>query len=339
MSKKRANRYRLLKSYLKGETKLYGLPLSAIVSSTSRCNLKCPMCPRAISEFANKDIEFELFEKIVEEGKDFFEFVIPQGGGEPLLNPDLVKMIKLCKESGIRVGFSTNATVLTEEKSKELVEAGLDYIIFAFDGATPDTYEFYRKGAKFHKVRENILTFLRIKKELKSKVFVTLQMVRLPLNADQIDDYRKLWKVDGVDEIRIKEDEIKIDGVCFEDAKDKKIKKSKKLAPCHYLWQGPIYIEENGDVYPCCHAWLAEPIGNIKEKSLAEIWNCERIVKMREAHIKGDVSEFPECVNCAAPRPKKILIVGSFLVDVFSVRKIIPVIEKLNLLYKIKLFD
>ncbi len=339
MNKKRKNRYNLLKAYLRGDTVLSGLPLSIILSSTSRCNLKCPMCPRAISEFANVDIDFELFKKIVDEGKELFEFVIPQGGGEPLLNPQLVDMVKYCKNLGIRVGFSTNATVLTEDVSRKLIEAGLDYIIFAFDGATPEVYEYYRRGAKFDKVRENILNFLKLKRELKSKVFVTLQMVRLPLNNGQIKDFYKLWKVDGVDEIRIKEDEIKIEGVGFKEEVEKVAKKKGKMAPCHYLWQGPVYIEENGDVYPCCHAWLSDPIGNIKEKSLAEIWNCDRIVKMREAHIKGDVSEFPECVNCAAPRPKKILIIGSFLVDTFNVRKIIPFVEKLNILYKIKLFD
>ncbi len=338
MNKKRSNRYRLLKAYLKGETVLKGLPVSIVISSTSRCNLKCPMCPRAISEFGNSDIDFELFKKVVLQGKDYFEFVVPYGGGEPLLNPELVKMVRFCKENGMRVGFSTNGTVLTEERSRELIEAGLDYIIFAFDGATPEVYETYRKGANFHKVRENILNFLKIKRELKSKVFVTIQMVRLPLNANQIDEFQRMWRVKGVNEVRVKEDEIGIEGVGFEKS-EKENDKDKKLPPCHYLWQGPVYIEENGDVYPCCHAWLSDPIGNVKEKSLAEIWNCEKIVKMREAHLKGDVSEFPECVNCRAPRPKKILIIGSFLIDMFNVRKVIPFVEKLNLLYKIKLFD
>ena len=87
-------------------------------------------------------------------------------------------MLAIAKEMGVPSGISTNATILTEESSRRLIQAGLDYIIFAFDGATKATYEKYRKGAEFEKVRENILGFLKVKKELKSKIFCIVQMVR-----------------------------------------------------------------------------------------------------------------------------------------------------------------
>ncbi len=334
--KKTSRRLYLLASYLLHKTVCRGLPLSAIVSSTSRCNLHCPMCPRAITEFANQDIEIGLFRKIVDEGAPFFEFVIPQGGGEPLLNPQIFDLVRYCKSKGLRTGFSTNATLLRGEKLDDLFESGLDSLILAFDGATADVYEKYRQGASFEATRRNILEFLRRKQERKSPIHVTVQMVRLPENQHQIGDFHAMWRIPGVDQVRIKEDEIGVDDVCIpSDDPPKK----QKLNPCHYLWQGPIYVEENGDVYPCCHAWQAQPLGNVRHERLLDIWNNDRIRAMRAAHVRGDVSAFPECTNCRAAKPRLPLIVGSFLVDSFRVRKLIPLFEKISRLSRNSLFE
>ncbi len=330
-----AHRLSLLRSYLRRRTVCPGLPVTAIISSTSRCNLQCPMCPRAITEFGNADIDFELFRQIIDEGCRHFEFAVLQGAGEPLLNREIVRMVRYCKEHGIRAGFSTNATLLRGDRIDELLQAGLDYIIMAFDGATPEVYERYRSGARFDETRHNILEFLRRKRELRSPIHVTVQMVRLPENTAQIPQFRKMWRLPGVDQVRIKEDEIGVENVCLPATPTA----AQAKTPCHYLWQGPIYIEETGNVFPCCHAWTGQPLGNVREEPLERIWNNARMRAMRTAHIRGDASAFPECVQCMAARPRLPLIIGSFLVDMFSVRKIIPVIERLNLLCRFGLFE
>src|SRR5262249_11850487 len=133
---------------------------------------------------------------------------IPYGIGEPMLHPQLFDMIRHCKTHGVATGISTNATTLNETRGRELIASGLDYLIFAFDGTTPEVYEKYRKGANFNKVRQNILNFLRLKKELRSNIFCIVQMVRLPENEHQIRDFFKMWNIEGIDAVRIKEDEV-----------------------------------------------------------------------------------------------------------------------------------
>ena len=67
--------------------------------------------------------------------------------GEPLLNPNLIHMIQLAKENNVLdVAINTNATTLNETKSNEILESGLDSIIFSFDGGTKQTYEKLRPG-------------------------------------------------------------------------------------------------------------------------------------------------------------------------------------------------
>src|SRR5512139_4024452 len=108
------NRLGLLKSYLLRRPQVPGGPLSLAIESTAKCNLFCPMCPRENFYFPPKDMELPLFQKIIDEGKDFLEFAVPYGVGEPLLNPRIFDMISYCKNAGVPCGISTNATIMTE---------------------------------------------------------------------------------------------------------------------------------------------------------------------------------------------------------------------------------
>ena len=56
--------------------------------------------------------------------KDFLEFAVPYGSGEPLLNPEIYDMIAYCRSAGVPTGISTNATVLTEAASRRLIAGG-----------------------------------------------------------------------------------------------------------------------------------------------------------------------------------------------------------------------
>ena len=52
----------------------------------------------------------------------------------------------------------------------------------------------------------------------------------------------------------------------------------------------------------------------------------------------GDLTDYPDCMDCHAPNPRLPVILGSFLVDMFKVRKWIPKLEKMAVFYKIPLF-
>ena len=325
---------KLLAGYMAGRSDVSAYPMTLIIENTGKCNLKCPMCPREFEEYPPEDFDFHLFKHLIDEVKDRSELVFPWGLGEPLLNPDIFDMVRYCSDAGLYTVVSTNATLLNEERGRRLIQAGLDNLIIAFDGTTPEVYEKYRKNARFDKVRANIETFLDLKRSLESDVFVVLQMVRLPDNSHQIDDFHEMWSIDGVDEIRIKEDEVAIPGVSL----DEKIAASERRNPCYQLWQGPVHINYQGDFRPCCHMYNTEPMGNVNEASVYDLWNSEEMGRLRQAHLEGDLSAYPDCQGCHAPNPRLATIAGSFLVDTFKVRQWIPRAEKMAIFYRLPLF-
>lgn len=328
------NRWRLLTGYLSGRTDIPAFPMTLIVENTGKCNLKCPMCPRELGEYENIDFDFGLFKRLIDEVKDRTELVFPWGGGEPMLNADLYDMIRYCSNAGIYTVVSTNATVLDEKRSRLLIESGLNNLIIAFDGTTKEVYEKYRKNANFERVQANIHRFLRVKKEMGSDVFVVMQMVRLPDNAHQVRDFHRMWTIEGVDEVRIKEDEIVIEDVALEE----RIRHDRRRNPCYQLWQGPPTVKYDGKFFPCCHMWRSEPFGNVQDQSIAELWNSPQMQKLRSAHLRGDLSEYPDCADCHAPNPRLPVILGTFMVDMFKIRQWIPKMEKMVIFYKLPLF-
>jgi radical SAM protein with 4Fe4S-binding SPASM domain len=330
------NRLGLLASYLRKRAWVPGGPLTLAIESTAKCNLACPMCPRETMYFPPRDMEFALFRKIIDEGKDFLEFAVPYGAGEPLLNAEIYDMISYCKQLGVPTGISTNATVLTEKASRKLIEAGLDYIIFAFDGATRETFEKYRKGADFDKVRSNILTFLRVKKEMHSRIFCIVQAVKLKDNLGELADVIRMWRVDGINEVRIKKDEVHNEGSAIPGDNGSR---PAPRHPCYLLWRGPMYVHYDGTAFPCCYIYPDEPAGNLNQNTLREIWNSERMVQLRQAHIRGDLSQYRACRNCPAARPRQAIAAASFLINTHTLRKAIPFFERLAQMRNISVFE
>jgi MoaA/NifB/PqqE/SkfB family radical SAM enzyme len=322
-------------SYFRHKTVLSAGPIEITVESTAKCNLHCPMCPRHVYSFDNENMDLDLYRKIISDAKGCVEFVWSYGIGEPLLHPSIFEMIRVTREAGIRTGLSTNATLLDTKRSDQLLDAGLDYLILAFDGASPETYEMYRRGAVFEEVRENCVAFLAKKVERKSSMHVVVQMVLLKENVREIGEYRKLWSIPGVDEIRFKRDEVQLEGSRIPDSG----LKGQRHNPCHILWRGPLYVRYDGLAHPCCYMYAETPVGDLKTQSLMEVWNSPSIVELRKAHLDGDISRYPACMNCQAARPSRSVVYGSLAFDSLTVRKAVPVMEKLARFYNVGVFE
>jgi MoaA/NifB/PqqE/SkfB family radical SAM enzyme len=68
-------------------------------------------------------------------------------------------MVSQVKLVGCRVELITNGTMLTADRSRALIDAGLDLLWVSLDGATPESYEDVRLGAELSNVIQNINNF------------------------------------------------------------------------------------------------------------------------------------------------------------------------------------
>jgi pseudo-rSAM protein/SPASM domain protein len=118
-------------------------------NATKQCNLACSHC-YASAEFERAPGELSTAEaKAMIDGlADFGVPVILFSGGEPLLRQDLVELVDYATDAGLRAVLSTNGTLLTEDRARELRDAGLSYAGVSVDGRRETNDEFRgREGA------------------------------------------------------------------------------------------------------------------------------------------------------------------------------------------------
>jgi len=104
------------------------------------------------------------------------------GGGEPLMNPRLLDMVRAVKEAGCRVGFSTNGKRLVPELAQKLLDLELDWLSFSVDAASKGLYERIRQGASFDTIVANI-SYLRDLKIKRASEHPKMMMVFVMMNT------------------------------------------------------------------------------------------------------------------------------------------------------------
>ena len=302
-------------------------PLSIDIETASICDLACPHCSREYIITPDKVMSEDLYKRIIQETVDMgVPSIKLNWRGEPLLNPKLSKMISYAKEKGIlEVLINTNAVSLTEKKAEEIINSGLDVMIYSFDGGSKRTYEKMRPGRfidnKFEKVYENIKKFSEIKKKLNAKFPVTkIQMILTEDSRCEVDNFYNLFN-EIVDEVTVTQynerggnfqelnqhhqkiinEYLKANNLPKETPHlvdfDNNIFISKNRKPCEQIFQR-LMITFDGRVGMCCHDWGAQHgIGFVDEKAFDQ----SKLTASVEEKIKANAKGFSLLKNAKKP--------------------------------------
>jgi len=269
-------------------------PYEVAIETTNRCNLRCTHCGRSSHLRPPADMRFDDFRKIIDQVEYFKPFISLHAHGEPLLNRELPKMIAYTKEKGLRHELITNTTLLTEKKSRELLDSGLEYIMFSFSGGTKKTYESIHVNAKCERTLQNIVSFLKVKKELGAwdcrtrTVFVFEEKTK-----GEVERYEKMFELLPIDRVSISPlfNFYNFNEEAFTD------NKGKNVGACKSPWRC-LTVNVEGYIRGCLFDYRNTfNFGHINDVSIEETWNCERMQLFRAAHLKGDgnFDLFPEC--------------------------------------------
>lgn len=113
---------------------------------TPSCNLDCSFCYYdATKAPPQPGINYALALRIARQLKVARIKYLLLSGGEPLLYPKLLTLIEELASSSIRVGLSTNGTLITQGEALCLKKSGIDYVGISLDGLK-DTHNRLRKS-------------------------------------------------------------------------------------------------------------------------------------------------------------------------------------------------
>ncbi|MDR2893439.1 MAG: 12,18-didecarboxysiroheme deacetylase [Deltaproteobacteria bacterium] len=125
---------------------------------TRRCNLKCVHCyAQALDEQAGQDdISTAKAKEMIDDLAAFGAPVMLFSGGEPLVRKDLTELAAYATQKGMRAVISTNGTLITKEKARELKAVNLSYVGISLDGGEEVHDKFRAVPGSFKKALQGI---------------------------------------------------------------------------------------------------------------------------------------------------------------------------------------
>lgn len=165
---------------------------------TEQCNFRCPMCHVGDSRQKYSSLlSFSEIKKIADQGYKYgISFQL--SGGEPLMHPEIFKIVKYLHNKKIPTALVTNGLLL-EKYAQDIVNSGLDFLAVSLDG--PDEPTQYLRGfvkGSFRQIIKGITKIIKIRGKNhfpNIRVATVINKSNL-LNFDKIYPLVKKMKVD-----------------------------------------------------------------------------------------------------------------------------------------------
>lgn len=169
------------------------------IEPTSRCNLTCETCIRKTWKEAMGDMDAATFDRLADELRRFphLDSVMFGGFGEPTIHPDILRMVRVVKDLGVRVEMVTNGTLLDDAMLTGLMESGLDGLWVSFDGVTEASFEDIREGAGFQAVVSSLKRLQGLNRRGSRRIDVGIAFVVMKKNIGDLKNIDRLIETTG----------------------------------------------------------------------------------------------------------------------------------------------
>lgn len=294
------------------EIKLLHTPPLVSMYITRRCNLNCNYCVvgKLSDEYNYKDYELtpEKYYKILKHPLVEKSLLINMCGGEPLLNDDLIELIKITKKQKKLACLLTNG-ILLEEKWDDLLRAEIDDIQISIYDNTID--KFGNRLELFNKRKKLNASYVLLKSDLNNnmeKIKNTIDFIyrsgfkSLKLNfclsnkfnnfINELINEEDFFKYEQLKKYILKKyKNIKIFFPKVYKSKDKIVKK------CKMPW-AILHIDACGNYGFCCKHQPDVENNNIFETDWENIVNDEKFNKWRKILLSKNNNIPIGCKDC-----------------------------------------
>lgn len=249
-------------------------------------------------------MNLELFLRLINDLKSFngkIKIIRLIGNGEPLLNKNIVEMVKIIKDSNVaeKVEITTNATLLNENISLDLIDAGLDILKVSVEALNESDF---KKIAKYdidiENYKNNIQFFYNNKRQC--QVYIKINNLAIKNKEeeqkfyDYYGDYADNIFIENISPVWPEFD----DGLKIEYESTRFGETVKKRNVCSHIFKS-IMICADGEILPCCADWQRKLLlGNIKNDSILDIWKGYKLESLQKAFLNNKRMKIVPCNEC-----------------------------------------
>jgi|WetSurMetagenome_2_1015567.scaffolds.fasta_scaffold157263_1 radical SAM protein with 4Fe4S-binding SPASM domain len=307
--------------------------MACFVDST--CNLQCPYCCYGVPDrsylgerykfndlLACRTMTLQDFNKLADNAlfKDSLALILT--GGEPLINPDLFKIIDSAKHRFPLIHLTTNGTLI-EKHIEELMDSALTNINISLDASSPETYKMmrYNDEAIFNRVVSNITLLVKERNKKGKHLKIILSFVVGLFNYREMEDMINFSVSLNVDSVNFQNicgfncTDLSKETLTIEnkdvaehiDALSKKnygihitfprvVSHDKSLRGCRQCFDS-LTVDADGNIGPCSVMIPKNDgrFGNVYRDG-ANAWNSEFFINLRSSLINNAEKLF--CTMC-----------------------------------------
>jgi radical SAM protein with 4Fe4S-binding SPASM domain len=284
-------------------------PLGITFHPSNFCNIKCIFCIHSSANpcydsIKNKMMDFELFKNAINGIKNFNQKIKSIhfcGIGEPLMNKNIVKMIKYTKDTKVaeKIDLNTNGILLNKENSDALINSEIDFIRISVNGLSKQDFKEYTGAyVDFDKYVENITYLYNNRKNTKIYVKILDFMVETPEKKElfykifepicdsiNIENYNERY-LDTKGKGKLKDSNLTTTGEVLE---------VQKCCPQPFF---KMEVSPSGNIHPCAEARTPLVSGNIKDDTIVNIWNSKKLNDFRLKMLQGTKFASKICAEC-----------------------------------------
>lgn len=285
------------------------------VEATNYCNAKCVFCAHETSKRSKGYIDTVLFERWMGRMRELqesswinqkfqvnlFPKVVFGGLGEPLLHPEIDKLIYSCKSNKFRVQVITNGFTLTKDRQEMLINSKVDEVAISFHSLNKEIYEAIT-GLPFIEVKKNISTFLERCNCLLESERPQVQMWRIkpPIGykrevALDEEKYKSFMERYPWVSILGPSEPWSRDGVVQQTLCGEVNDDPMGRIWCHKIWF-TINLAWDGQVVLCCNDYnrISTPLGN----AFSEKWSIEKYIQKKKEIVLNKEKKPDICKKC-----------------------------------------
>lgn len=311
-----------------------GRLLSMEIEFNRSCNFRCLYCYASDNSHDRDELRKEEFFDLINQAKDLGARKMIILGGEPMLYPDIMEMIRYIRDKHMEVELFTNGTNITREKAQELYDAGVRVVLKmnTFDEKLQDTLS-GRKGAyaQIHGALRNLKEAGYPSEDHPmgvSTIICQQNIEELPRMWEWLRDqnilpyFEMITPQGGAKEHNMLEvDSRRVEEFFRRISKIDRTKYGHHWDPKPPLVGGECLrhqfscaVNSEGYVQPCVGVTI--PIGNVRKQKLKDILRDSEVVqdlKNYRTMIKGPCGDCDKLESCYGCRGAAYQLTGDYL--------------------------
>ncbi|QJD82865.1 pyrroloquinoline quinone biosynthesis protein PqqE [Cohnella herbarum] len=276
------------------------LPYAMTAELTHRCPLHCPYCSNPIElQKRENELSADTWLNVLEQASELGVVQVHFTGGEPLLRPDLELLVRRARELGLFVNLITSGVGMTEQRVRQLVEAGVDSIQLSVQASSSELADSIA-GFQAHERKRQAAEWIRA-----SGLDLHMNVVLHRANIHSVEEIIELcaewgavrlelanaqyygWALRNIHQLLPSKEQIQAAEVAYARAHERFGHQIELLwilpdyyedfpKPCMGGWgQVSLTVAPDGRVLPCTVSSDIRSLifENVKERDLAWIWH------------------------------------------------------------------